>query len=399
MKAANRGYKMSYLKNKKAQWLLFIIVLIVVPIIYHFVSDKISDIMQQKAMRMPVTVQTINPVEKDIYYEVESAGRLDSKYTVDVLARINGWLQKKYFDEGAKIKKGQTLFLIEPDEYQIAVNNASANVRQTQAALINAEKELARAQELVKSDYVSKSYYDQALATRDSSKAALDAAKAQLSNAKLNLSYTKITSPIDGKIGKIIITEGNLVNTQSGPLARIVSIQPIFAYFTLKSSEFLKFKKADSSADFSNMEVKIQLADGSVYNETGKIEFVDNEINETTGTISLRATFENTDELLVPGDFVKVIVKSTEPRKVMMIPQTAALDDSQGYYVWAVDNDGIVSRKNIKVSDEIDKNWVVEDGLTDNDVIVGKGLQSIRMPGQKVKPVPLEDETKAVETK
>ena len=389
---------MSYLQNKKAQWLLFLIIFILGSITYHFVSDKIADINRQKAMKIPATVQTIKPETKEIYYEAESAGRLDSKYTVDVLARINGWLQKRYFNEGDKVKKGDKLFLIEPDEYKIAVNNAAANVRQAQAALINAEKEAVRAQELVKNDYVSKSYYDQAIATRDSARAALDSAKAQLSNAQLNLGYTNITSPIDGKIGKIIITEGNLVNTQSGPLARIVSVKPIFAYFTLKSSEFLKFKKSDSTNNFSNMEVKIQLADGSIYDEIGKIEFVDNEINETTGTISLRATFENADELLIPGDFVKVIVKSTEPRTVLMIPQTAALDDSMGYYVWAVDKDGIVSRKDIKVSDEIDKHWVVEGGLTENDVIVGKGLQSIRMPGQKVNPKPLEEEKQEVKS-
>ena len=393
---------MQYLKNKKAQWLLFIILIIIVPIIYHFVMGQFANIQMRKMAAMPKTVQTIKPEMKEIYYESTSAGRLDAKYTVDVLARINGWLKERYFNEGAKISKGQTLFLIEPDEYQIAVNNAAANVRQTQAALINAEKELVRAQELVKKDYVSKSYYDQALATRDTSRAALDAAKAQLANAKLNLSYTKVTSPIDGKIGKIIITEGNLVNTQSGPLARIVSIHPIFAYFTLKSSEYLQFKKADSSDDFSNMEVKLELADGTIYPEIGKIEFVDNQVNETTGTLSLRATFENADELLVPGDFVKVIVKATSPRTVMMIPQSAALDDSNGYYVWAVDADNKVQRKNIKVSNEIDKHWIVEDGLTEDDVIVGKGIQSIRMPGQVVKPEPLEkpaDEKQQIEEK
>lgn len=395
---------MKYLNNKKVQWMVFILVLILVPIIYNNVKHKIADYYQMQSMKRPVTVQTINPELKNIYYEVTSAGRLDSKYTVDVLARINGWLQKRFFDEGAKIKKGQTLFQIEPDEYQIAVNNAAANVRKTQAALINSEKELTRAEELVKNDYVSKSYYDQAVATRDSNRAALDAAKAQLANAKLNLSYTKVTSPIDGKIGKIIITEGNLVNTQSGPLARIVSIHPIFAYFTLKSSEFLKFRKADYSTDFDNMEIKIELADGTTYNETGKIEFVDNEVNETTGTISLRATFKNADELLVPGDFVKVTVKSTQPRQVLMIPQSAALDDSQGYYVWAVNKDNKAERKNIKVSDEIDKNWIVEEGLSPDDVIVGKGLQSIRMPGQVVNPEPLKAEVQqeqpnTVETK
>ncbi len=386
---------MRYLKNKKLQWIIFLIVLIIVPILYHQVMGTIAGIMQQKAMSAPKAVQTMKPVVQEIYSESESAGRIEAKYSVDVIARINGWLQKRFFDEGAKIAKGQTLFLIEPDQYQIAVNNAAANVRQSQASYTNAEKELTRAKELVKQDYVSKSYYDEALATRDRTRAALDAAKAQLADARLNLSYTKITSPIDGKIGKIIITEGNLVNTQSGPLARIVSIKPIYVYFNLKSSEFLKFRKIDSSADFSNMNVTIQLADGSTYSENGKIEFVDNEVNETTGTISLRATFENADELLVPGDFVKVIVKSAKPRTVTLVPQSAALNDAQGYYVWGIDSESKAVRKDIKVSEEINKNWVVDEGLTPDDIIVAKGIQSIRMPGQKVNATPLEDETQA----
>lgn len=390
---------MSYLKNKKTQWITFLLILIIIPIIYHQISGYITGQAQQRSMSAPKDVQTMKPVVQEIYSESESAGRIEAKYSVDVVARINGWLEKRYFDEGAMVKKGQTLFLIEPDQYQIAVNNASANVRQTQAALVNAEKELVRAKELVKNDYVSKSYFDQALATRDQSKAAYDAAKASLADAKLNLSYTKITSPIDGKIGKIIITEGNLVNTTSGALARIVSVQPIYVYFTLKSSEFLKFRKLDSSADFSNMDVHIQLADGSIYNESGVIEFVDNEVDETTGTISLRATFKNQDELLVPGDFVRVIVKAKSPKKVMLVPQTAALNDSEGYYVWGIDADNKTVRKNIKVSEEINKNWVVEDGLDAEDTFVAKGIQSIKMAGQKVNPEPFELENTVEEKK
>ena len=385
---------MKYLRNKKAQWILCIAVIIIVPILYHQVMGIITGIMMKKAMGMPANVQTMQPVEKEICSSTESAGRIEAKYSVDVVARINGWLKKRYFEEGAKVEDGQTLFLIEPDEYQIAVNNAAAAVRQTQAALINAEKELVRAQELVKRDYVSKSYYDQALATRDQARAALDSAKAQLANANLNLSYTKVTSPIKGKIGKIMITEGNLVNPQSGPLARIVSTSPIYAYFTLKSSDYLKLKKADSSADFSNMSVKIQLADGSIYDEEGVIEFVDNRIDPTAGTISLRATFQNNDELLVPGDFVKVIVTSKTPVKYMLVPQSCVLDEANGYYVWIINKDNQAEKRTIKVSDEIDKNWIVTDGLEYTDTFVVKGVQSIRMPGQKVNPTPLEDETK-----
>ena len=391
---------MGYLKNKKHRVILFLIVFILGSIGYRQISSWYTGYIQAKAAKIPKEVQIMNPVKMDVYSKSESAGRVEAKYSVDIVARINGWLEKSYFKEGDKVKKGQLLFLIEPDQYQNLVNTAAANVRQAQATLINAEKELTRAKELVKNDYVSKSYYDQALATRDTSKAALDAAKVQLADAKLNLSYTKIVSPVDGKIGKIIITEGNLVNTQTGPIARVVSNSPIYVLFNLKSSEFLKFKKQGSSKDFSNMEVRLQLADGTMYDEVGKIEYVGNEVDQTTGTIDLRATFQNENELLVPGDFVSVVIKSIEPREALTVPQSAALNDAQGYYVWTVDADNKTVRKNIQVSQEINKNWIVESGLEITDNIVAKGVQSIRMPGQVVKPTPLElSENKVEESK
>ena len=378
--------------SKKNRIILFLIILIVFPICWKQYTGWKAGMMQQQAAKMPKAVQIMNPIIEKVYSSSESAGRVEAKYSVDIVARINGWLQKSYFREGDAVKKGQPLFLIEPDQYQNLVNTAAANVRQAQASLTNAEKELVRAQELVKSDYVSKSYYDQALATRDSAKAALDAAKAQLADAKLNLSYTKIVAPVDGKIGKIIITEGNLVNTATGPIARVVSTSPIYVLFNLKSSEFMKFKK-DGSSDLNHMEVQLQLPDGSIYNEVGRIEYVGNEVNPTTGTIDLRATFENADEYLVHGDFVNVIIKSTMPKEKLAVPQSAALNDAQGFYVWVVDAENKAQRKNIIVSQEINKNWIVEEGLELTDNIVAKGVQSIRMPGQVVVPSPLESET------
>ena len=142
------------------------------------------------------------------------------------------------------------------------------------------------------------------------------------------------------------------------------------------------------------MEVKLQLADGTLYDEVGKVEYVGNEINPTTGTIDLRATFENANELLVPGDFVSVTVKATQPKSVMTVPQSAVLDDANGYYVWTVDEEGKVARKDIKVSYEVNKNWIVEEGLETTDNVVAKGLQSIQVPGQVVVATPLETAVK-----
>ena len=364
--------------------LLIILLIIAIPIVINQIKNKVIDNMMKKAMAQPKAVQVANPVKQDIYISTESAGRVEAKYTVDVVARINGWLQKRYFAEGDLVKAGQTLFLIEPNEYEIAVQNAQAAVKQSEAAYVNAEKELKRASELVKNDYVSKPYYDQALAARDGNKAAHDAAKASLSNAKLNLSYTKVVSPIDGKIGKIMITEGNLVNTQTGPLARIVSTSPIYVTFNIKSADYLKFKKSELSSNLENMKVVVKLADGSEYPQTGRIEFVDNEIDMSSGTIALRATFDNEDGLLVPGDYVQVVATTINPKTVMLIPQSATMDEPNGYYVWVVKDDETIEKRTIQVSDDVDNNWVVEGGLDYSDKVVVKGIQRVFMDGQKV---------------
>ena len=371
--------------DKKKLWIIIILAIMIVPIGFNKIMTVIGAKLAAEAMKRPQIVQVAEVRGEDIYQKTESVGRIEAKYSVDVVARINGWLQKRYFKEGDYVKKGQTLFLIQPNEYAIAVQQAQASVNQNHAALVNAEKELVRARELVKNDFVSKSYYDQALATRDQNKAALEAARAALANAKLNLSYTKITSPVDGKIGKILITEGNLVNAQSGSLAKIVSTSPIYGIFTLKSEDYLKFKKGDKSdQDFSNMNVKIKLSDGSEYNENGKLEFVNNEVDPTAGTITLRATFQNKDNLLVPGDFINVTATSKEPRHVVLVPQVAVSDSTEGFYVWIIDKDGLAQQRKIKIGDAINTDWEVLEGLSEGEKVISTGVQKLR-PGSPVK--------------
>lgn len=382
--------------DKKKLWIGIILAVIIIPIIFNKVMTIIGAKMAAEARKRPQIVQVAEVTTKETYPKTESVGRIEAKYSVDVVARINGWLQKRYFKEGDFVKKGQTLFLIQPNEYAIAVQQSQAAVRQSQAALVNSEKELKRAQELVKNDFVSKSYYDQALATRDQNKASLDVAKANLASAQLNLSYTKITSPVDGKIGKILITEGNLVNAQSGTLAKIVSVSPIYAYFQLKSEDYLKFKKNDKADNnISNMKVKIKLSDNTEYPEEGKLEFVNNEVDPTAGTISLRATFQNKDHLLVPGDFINVEATAKEPAKVLTVPQVAVADSTNGFYVWIIDKDGLAQMQSIKIGDALDHDWIVLDGLNEGDKVISSGVQKLK-PGSPVKIQ--EDEEQADET-
>lgn len=360
---------------------IIVIAIIVVPIVFNKIAGFISAKIAAEMQKRPTEVEVGYATEGDYYPKNESVGRVEAKYSVDVVARINGWLQKRYFKEGAFVKKGQTLFLIQPNEYQIAVQQAEAAVRQSEAALINAEKELVRAKELVKNDFVSKSYYDNALATRDQNRATRDVNKANLAAARLNLSYTKIASPVDGRVGKILITEGNLVNSQSGTLARIVSTSPIYVYFTIKSEDYIAYRKYRMEHNLTKdpgMNVQIRLSDGSLYKEQGKIEFMNNEVDQTAGTISVRATFQNKDNLLVPGDFVNVTATAKEPIKVVLVPQIAVSDSTEGTYVWLVDENHKAQQKYITIDKQEGDNWIVTEGLEPGQMVIESGFQRLK---------------------
>ena len=302
---------------------------------------------------------------------------------MDLVARVPGFLLKKYFKEGDTVKQGQLLFQIDPREYQIEVNNSAANVNQYSALLKNAQQELNRANALIKEDLISRSDVDQSLALRNQNKALLDAAKQQLELAKVNLSYTSIKSPIDGRIGKVNITEGNYVTPTSGSLVNISSTDPVYVTFSLKDNDFVNLLR--SSDKLKDVEVKVQFDDGDWYPYTGKINFVDNKVDKDSGTITTRATFENPKGWLVPGTYMKVSLTAPKVIQYMTVPQACTKGDPMsGYYVWTVEDNKAV-RKNIKVSDDINNNWVVDSGLEFSDVVVVSGIQNINSEGQKLK--------------
>ena len=199
------------------------------------------------------------------------------------------------------------------------------------------------------------------------------------------MSYTSIKSPIDGRIGKVNITEGNYVTATSGALVNVSSISPVYVSFNLKGDDFLKLLKA--SDRFKDVEVRVQFNDGKWYDKIGTINFVDNKIDKDSGSVNMRATFDNSKAWLVPGGYMKV--QLTAPKKVdfMTVPQSCTKGDAMsGYYVWAVENNKAI-RKNIKVSDDVNNNWIVTDGLSLNDTIVVSGIQNITADGQKLKVV------------
>lgn len=367
----------------RKQWAIVLLLVIIIPIIYNKVSGTVMAFLQRKAMMMPKEVEVANPNLESVNVSAEATGRVEAKYSVDVVARVPGFLIKKYFTEGDFVKKDQLLFQIDPREYQIEVNNSRANVNQYSALLTNAQQELNRANALIKEDLISRSDVDQSLANRNQNKALLDAARQQLELARVNLSYTSIKSPIDGRIGKVNITEGNYVTATSGSLVNIASVNPVYVTFSLKGDDFVKLLKA--SNQFKDVEVRVQFGDGSWYDKVGHINFVDNKIDKESGSVSLRATFENPKSWLVPGAYMKVELKAPKLVKYITIPQACTKGDAMsGYYVWTVEDNKSV-KKNIEVTENINNNWVVKSGLNLSDVVVVSGIQNIATEGQTLK--------------
>lgn len=371
------------IKLTRKQLAVIILLIIIVPIIYNKTSGLIIGMLQKQAMRMPKEVVVDNPHMEQVNVSAESTGRVEAQYSIDVIARVSGFLLKKYFKEGDFVKKGQLLFQIDPREYQLSVNNSRAAVNQYQALYTNAQQEWHRANALVKEDLISRSDVDSSLAARNQNKALLDSANQQLELAKVNLSYTSIRSPIDGRIGKVNITEGNYVTATSGSLVNVASVSPVYVSFSLKGDDFVKLLRA--SDKFKDVEVKVQFSDGSWYDKVGTINFIDNKIDKDSGSVQMRATFNNEKGWLVPGAYMKVKLTAPKTVEFMTVPQACAKGDAMsGYYVWAVQDNKAV-RKDIKVSDDINNNWIVEDGLNKSDVIVVSGIQNVAAEGQKLK--------------
>lgn len=367
----------------RKQWAIVVLLIIIVPILYNKTAGFIGGMIQKRLMMMPKEVEVDTPHVEEINVSAEATGRVEAKYSVDLIARVSGFLIKKYFSEGDFVKKGQLLFQIDPREFQIEVNNAQATVNQYSALLKNAQQELNRANALIKEDLISRSDVDQSLATRNQNKALYDAARQQLELARVNLSYTSIKSPIDGRIGKVNITEGNYVTPTSGSLVNIASISPVYVTFSLKSDDFIKLLKA--SDKFKDVVVRVQFGGGSWYYKTGKINFVDNKIDKDSGSVTMRAVFENDKSWLMPGDYMKVELVAPKKVKFVTIPQSCTKGDAMsGYYVWTVKDNKAV-KTNIKVSDDINNNWVVDSGLALDDMVVVSGVQNIATEGQKLK--------------
>jgi len=364
--------------------IIIFIALVVTAVLLRFGYGKFGHYMQTKAIKNtpPPSVSIHEVGEENIIRSFESPGRVVSQYRVDVLARIAGYLQKSYFKEGDTVREGQVLFQIEPAEYINASQTANANVKNLKAQLDYAEKQLSRASELVKKDYIAKAQYDQILSQRDSLKAQLASAQAQYNDANRNLSYTTVKSPVNGKVGIINVTVGNYVTPSSGALTTINSTNPIYVTFPLDSRDFQSIASSDGS-EGKERKVELILADGNKYEYDGVQDFQDNRVDVSTGTVTLRATFQNPDNQLIHGEFVTIKLYANKPTNVPIVPVMAVMENQAGKYVYKIDENNLPQLTYIKVSEQKGDNWIISEGLNKGDKVVIDGLQKVT-PGAPV---------------
>jgi membrane fusion protein, multidrug efflux system len=333
----------------------------------------------------PPAVAVVPVVSREVTDTGEFIGRVVAINKVDIVARVTGFIEERYFTEGQDVKTGDLLFRIEQATYKAAVDQQQANLAKSKATEANAALQLERGKDLVRSQNIPQATVDQRAADEGSAKADVMVAQAALDQAKINFAYTEIHSPIDGRIGLANLTVGNLVGPSSGSLATIVSHDPIYVIFQASERDILEYKRriAAPGNEGPHVVVRIKLPDGSTYPLPGLSNFLDIQVGNTTDTVAVRAQFPNPQGILVPGGFVGVTVERGAPKAVLVVPQSAVQVDQAGRYVLVVDDAKKVELRRVTTGTEQGTDIVVTDGLKQGELIIVEGIQKVR-PGQVV---------------
>jgi RND family efflux transporter MFP subunit len=342
----------------------------------------------------PVAVTVAPPVEEEVINYAEFTGNTEAVQSVDIRARVTGYLNKIGFNEGAIVKTGEVLFVIDPRPYQAAYDQAKANVEQAQAQLELAKSNFQRAEDLRRKGVISPQDYDTQAATQHQAAASLLANQAAVETAKLNLDFTEVRSPIDGRTSTYGYTIGNLIvggdTSSSGVLTSVVSTDPIYVYFSVEERGMLAYEEMIRTgkvpyAPGGKTPVEMQLANETEYPHQGFVDFVDNRVDPSTGTIKVRAAFENKDGLLRPGLFARVRIPASPKFKANLISDLAVGYDQGQPIVYVVGADNVVTAKPVKIGALWQGLRVAEEGINPNDRIVVNGVIHLR-PGVKVTP-------------
>lgn len=345
----------------------------------------------------PPAVSVANPITRPVADTVEFTGSTESRAHVDLRARVNGYLQDRHFEDGANVKKGELLFTIEPEPYEIRLERAKADLQKAEAGLELAKAEVARTGLLLQRQASSRQEYDVDVAERNTAAAEVASAKAAVRDAELQLSYTEVRAPLDGRIGRRLVDVGNLVQAETTLLATIDAYDPIYVYFTLSESQLLYFtrlRQEEKLPPLGSEPIPLQMAlgDEEGYPHEGLFDFAEAGVDPSTGTALRRGVFPNPDGSLVPGLYARIRAQVGRPAERLLVPERALGADQQGRYALVVNAEDVVEYRSVRPGIKLGGMRVIEAGLQPDDRVVVNGLLRAR-PGAKVAPelVPIDE--------
>jgi membrane fusion protein, multidrug efflux system len=342
--------------------------------------------------RPPTEVAIVTVAAERLALINELPGRLEAIRVAQVRARVPGIILKREFKEGSIVKAGQLLFRIDPATYQAALNSARASLAKAEANLTQATLKLDRYAPLVKINAISKQEYDDANALKLQAAADVASARAAVTTASLNLGYANVTAPISGRIGRAMVTEGALVGQgEATQLALIQQLDTLYVNLTQSSAEAMQLRQALKNGELKTVaddeaKVSLILEDGSIYPHEGKLLFSDITVDESTGSITVRAIFPNFDGVLMPGTFVRARLEQAVNEEALAVPQQAVQRTADGASVMVVGAEDKVEVRPVKTTASQGDNWIIGEGIKAGDRVIVEGLQKVR-PGAVVKPI------------
>lgn len=335
----------------------------------------------------PVPVKTALPLHKPVAEWDEYTGRIEAAEAVEVKARVHGYLDKVNVKDGDVVRKGDLLFVIDPRPYRAELDRAEGALEQTRTRLDLARNDLGRAERLHQSKAISEEEYDARTKAVRESTAAVRSLEAALQTARLNLEFTEVRSPISGRISRELLTVGNMVKADETPLARIVSIDPVYVYLDADERAVLKYRRLAQASKGTGTGIPVELAlmDEAGFPHRGVIDYLEPRLDANTGTLRIRGVFHNPDEILSPGFFARVRIPGGTPHDALLLPDRAIGTDQGQKFVWIAKPDGGVEYRKIKPGALFGSLRDIAEGLTPEDPVVIEGIQKLR-PGAKIKP-------------
>jgi multidrug efflux system membrane fusion protein len=341
------------------------------------------DRKQERAPSSVVTVARVEEMTVPIY--LNYVGNTQAVRSVDIVARVEGFLWERNFTDGADVKEGDLLFVIDPRQYQAALDNARGQLAEDEAALAYAREQVERYRPLAEKQYITRDAFDQYVTKVKEAEAAVKADRANVKLAELNLSYCRMYAPFDGRIGQRLVDVGNVVGSTQGfgattKLATLVQLDPIYVYFSPTERDLPEILRKRNEGDLL---ATVILPDESIHPHQGKVDFIDNTVDSTTATITMRAVVPNPEKILLPGQYAKIRLLLTTKPNAIVVPEQAVSEDQEGLYVLVVGQDNKVEERSVVAGTAYNGMRVIEDGVKPGELVIIEGLQKVK-PGSLV---------------